>query len=437
MRRLLLVSAFLVAAWAASSLAAPQAQGCAFPTAPTTYEAGLDRGAYLIGLELASYNMIAPDDTFFGTPMVEIGTRSDRRVADEPYVPPTLLKAIGWIESHLTQADWNTPFGAVGPALISFDCGHGIMQITSGMTSPADSGWPSSQQSLVATHYLYNIARGAAILVAKWNGAPQVRPIAGTDTDSDPTIVENWYFAVWSYNGFTGPGANRSNHPADPIYRDWPRTGFSCGPADDGYGHTYAYPYQELVFGCAARPPSVGDQELWTPLALSLPDLNDSKWGDPLSLDNFVFPFERMDVPTPRPWHRDPTPRPADAVAAFLLGSPSLRVSWAEVTGQVNEVTISNTGSGLLAWRARPEQPWISVDKQAGVALAPDVPCIGGAPCERSPTLSISVNPAVAPPTQEDGWVAIESLTTGRLWRVRVVRGDWPNRIGLPGTISR
>ncbi len=438
MRRLLLVSAFLLMAWAVSSLAAPHAQGCAFSRTPTTYEAMRDRAAFLTGLDLAAYNMLFPDDTFFGTPRVESGTRSDRRVADEPYVPPTLLKAIGWIESGLAQAARSVPWGAVGPTLISFDCGHGIMQITSGMTSPADDGWPSTQQSLIATHYLYDIGRGAAILLAKWNGAPEVRPIAGTDTDSDPTIVENWYFAVWSYNGFTGPGANRSNHPMDPIY-EWPRTGFSCGPADDGYGHTYAYPYQELVFGCAARPPSVDGQQLWTPLPLSLPDLDDPEWSDPLSLSNFTSSdwYRRMDMPTPRPWHRDQTPRPAAGVAAFLLSSPSLNVSHAEVTGQANELTIFNSGSGLLAWRAKPEQRWISVDKQAGVALAPSVPCTDGAPCERSPTLTITVNPALAPPTEEDGWVTIESLTTGRLWRVRIVRGDWPNRIGVPGTISR
>jgi hypothetical protein len=226
MRRLLVVGVLLLAGWAASSAAAPRAQGCAFSVTPNAYEPMLDRAVMLTGLELAGYNMIAPEDPFFGTPIVETGTRADRRVAFEPYVPPTLLKATGWIESSLAQADWNTPFGAVGPALISFDCGHGIMQITSGMTGPADDGWPSRQQALVATHYLYNIARGAAILVDKWNAAPQVRPVAGTDTEGSPRIIENWYFAVWSYNGFA-----RVNHPLYPDYRDWPRTGYSCGPA--------------------------------------------------------------------------------------------------------------------------------------------------------------------------------------------------------------
>lgn len=417
MSRLLLVSALLVAAWAASAVWAPQARGCALSQRPNTYEATEDRSAYLLGLELAAHNMLFPSDTFFGTATVETGLRTQRVAAKEPYLPPTLLKAIGWIESNITQADGNTPFSAVGPALISFDCGHGIMQITSGMTSPADRGWPSSQQALVATHYLYNIARGAAILASKWNAAPEYRPIAGTDTDSDPTIVENWYFAVWSYNGFTGPGANRSNHPMDPDYA-WPRTGFSCGPSNDGYGHRYGdYPYQELVFGCAARPPSVGGSQLWTPLPLSLPDLKDPLWSGPLDLANFTTSdwYARMDMPTPRPWHRDETPRPANGVASYLLGSPVLAVSRETVSDAVNQVAISNTGQGILSWRAKPGQSWITVDKQAGVALAPDVPCDPNAPCERSPTLTITVTKP-----QAEGWVDIESLTTGQVRRIAV-----------------
>ena len=45
-----------------------------------------------------------------------------------------------------------------------------------------------------------------------------LRPIAGTDTNSNPAILENWYFTIWGYNGFTGPGANISNHPLDPVF---------------------------------------------------------------------------------------------------------------------------------------------------------------------------------------------------------------------------
>lgn len=417
-RLLTLVTLFVVAWLAMSAATSERADACAFSRTPDTYEGPRSRLPYLLGTELAGYNMIAPNNSFYGTPYVEIGTRNNRRQAAESYIPPTLLKAIGWIESAKAQAANSVPWGAVGPALVSFDCGHGIMQITSGMTSPHDGSRPSVRQALVATHYLFNIGRGASILVEKWNAAPQVRPIAGTDTDSNPRIVENWYFAVWSYNGFTGPGANRSNHPRDPIYGSWPRTGFSCGPLNDGYGHSYGnYPYQELVFGCMARPPWVDGSRVWRPLNASLPDLNDSRWRDPLSLSHFTSSdwFRRMDMPSPRPTHQDPTARPASNLFDFLRGSPQLSVSRSQITSSTT-VTISNTRNGLLAWRARASSG-ISLDKQAGVALGSEVPCTPGAPCQRSPQLRITLGGSTL-----TGWVDIESLTTGQVRRITVAR---------------
>ena len=317
---------------------------------------------------------------------------------------------------------------------------------------------PSKQQTLVATHYLYNIARGAAILVDKWNAAPEYRPIAGTDTDSDPHTVENWYFAVWSYNGFTGPGANRSNHPMDPVYGAWPRAPYSCGPPSDGLGHDRSrYPYQELVYGCAAHPPmvkstaaaaavpageivanaarptrtpkasaqdvsptpGVGNQPLpvvkpsastasalavplWQPMEATLPDLNNPYWRSPLALQNFQYPYSKMDIPTPKPQHADPTARPPDLLRAAVLGAPKLAVDRPIVLVNVRpgqsatpaDVRISNIGTGLIPWRVSSNKSWIKVSNQAGVAVGSDLPCKQGAPCERTATLKISVDPS-------------------------------------------
>lgn len=393
------------------------AHGCAFPSAPTAYEASQDRRPYLAGEELAAYNQLFPDDTYFGTPRIEIGTRDNRRMADQPYIPPVILKANGWIESALAQAANSVPWSAVGPALISFDCGHGIMQITTGMTQGEDGGRASKQQALVATHFLYNIGRGAAILADKWNYAPDYRPIAGTDTDSDLKILENWYFAVWSYNGFTGPGASRSNHPLTPGY-DLARPGFSCGPADDGYGHSFGnYPYQEIILGCAARPPSVNGTQLWTPQPISLPDLNDPRWSGPLDIANFTTAnwYASMDMPSPQPTHLDNTRAQPDGTAAFLLAQPQLQVSRATVPQGTTHVTISNAGTGILSWRTKPAKAWISVDKIAGVAIAQDTPCAPSAPCERSATITITTGQA-----QGAGWVDVESLTTGETQRIYI-----------------
>lgn len=429
MTRWLLVGGLLFGAFAVVAASAPQAFACAFSVAPTTYDPPADRAAHLTGLEMAGYNMIAPSNVFFGIPNVETGTREARVHDENPYVPPTLLKAIGWIESSIAQSDWNTPFGAIGPVLQSFDCGYGIMQITSGMTSPLDDGWPSIQQSLVGTHYLYDIGRGAAILVDKWNGAPEHRPIAGIDSGSTPRIVENWYFATWSYNGFTGPGANRSNHPSTPGYA-WPRSGFSCGALDDGYSHSYGdFPYQELVFGCAARPPVVNEQ-LWEPLELSLPDLEDPMWGEALSLETWntcirreegCLNWELMDIPTIQTPHVDPAERPSDEVAEAARGAPVLAVSHTSVTELSNTITITNIGQGILAWRADHPQDWFAIDKQAGVAISDDVVCSEGSPCRRNAALRITIAPELAPQDGSFGWVNIISLTTGQLWQVGVV----------------
>ena len=431
MTRLLLASIAFVAAFAILVTSAPQVFGCAFSVSPTTYEPPISRSAHLTGLEMAGYNMIAPSNVFFGIPNVETGLRGERAFDEDPYVPPTLLKAIGYIESGIRQSQSGT-FGGVEAVLESFDCGYGIMQITSGMTSPLDDGWPSLQQALVATHYLYDIGRGAAILVEKWNGAPEVRPIAGTDSVSHPRIVENWYFATWSYNGFTGPfAAIRSNHPASPSYA-WPRSGFSCGALDDGYGHSYGdYPYQELVFGCAARPPSVSGEQLWDPLALSLPDTEDPLWGEPLSLETWTActsgdselacaNWDLMDMPSPAPAHFDPVERPSDEAAEGAHGDPVLSVSHTSVDELATTVTITNIGQGILAWRADHEQEWFAIDKQAGVALGSDVICTLGVPCERDATLRITIAPNLAPTDGSFGWVNIISLTTGQLWQVGV-----------------
>ncbi len=158
-------------------------------------------------LVLAGLDKLFADVPGFDLPQLETGGRSaGSGQLTNPYIPPTLLKAIAWIESSWAQADYSVPYGAVGPALISHDCGYGIMQITSGMQNT--SGAPSLGQAMIGGHYAFNIARGARILAEKWNAAPTYRPIVG---NRDRTIVENWYYAVWSYNGFSF-----KNHPLNP-----------------------------------------------------------------------------------------------------------------------------------------------------------------------------------------------------------------------------
>ena len=109
MTRLLLASGAFIAAFVVLVTSAPQVFGCAFSVSPTTYDPPADRSTHLTGLELAGHNMIAPTNVFFGIPNVETGLRDARVLDEDPYAPPTLLKAIGWIESGTSK-----PFA--GPA---------------------------------------------------------------------------------------------------------------------------------------------------------------------------------------------------------------------------------------------------------------------------------------------------------------------------------
>jgi len=419
-RALLLLS--LLAAGVTSALArqpAATSADCAFPFTPTAYEDLKDRSLFLNTIELASFNMLFPGQPYFGLPPLEVGPRGNRH--HEPgKIPPILLKSVAWIESSITQAAVQVPFGAIGPALVSFDCGHGITQVTTGMTAPqGEDGRGTPEQALVATHFAYNIARGAYILAEKWNEAPEKRPVAGLDTNGHPGILENWYFALWGYNGFTGPGTNRSNHPMDPIYGTWPRAPYSCGPNADGKGHNRAnYPYQELVYGCVMNPPVVDGKPLWQAQPVTLPDLNNPAWKEPLRLENFVFPYAKMDITTPQPFHIDPSSPPNPELRAKVLGAPKMEVTRLDVKvgfapnggSTVEVVEIVNAGTGVLAWYAIPSVPWLNVTPYAGSAVGSDLPCAPESPCDRPGRMQISVDSSKAPAGKRTVQVTVQAL---------------------------
>jgi hypothetical protein len=421
----------------------PIVNACAFATPPTTYEATEDRRLYLLAMELAAHDNLFHDDPFFSQRQMDIGTRQNRTKQDDVYIPPVLLKSIAWNESVMTNGDRSLPFGSIGPALVSFDCGYGVAQVTSGMTAPeGEAGQPSAEQALVATHFAYNVGRGAAILLDKWNSAPESTPLVGIDTNSDPKIIENWYYAVWGYNGFTGPGANRSNHPMDPVYGSWPRTPFSCGNPSDNLSHNRAlHPYQELVYGCIAHPPIVQGKPLWDAIDVTLPDLNNPYWRAPLELANFVAPYSKMDLPTPKPQHEDPTPDPGVLARVAVLGFPNLQVD--RPIGVVNvrpgqsatgtEIRISNVGSGIVPWKVSANKSWVTVSQVAGVAVGDNLPCSRNAPCERTAVLKISADPQKVLGT-DAAVVRIEGLGHGGKTIEIAIFVRVNVAIGIPGT---
>src|SRR5690606_3238157 len=127
-------------------------EGCAFPFTPTTYEGTRDRQLFLDTIELAAFDMLFPEDPYFGLAPIEVGLRDSERNTQQALVPPVSLKAIAYVESAIAQASSETPYGSIGAALVAFDCGHGITQVTTGMTVPTgELGRGSPEQALVAT----------------------------------------------------------------------------------------------------------------------------------------------------------------------------------------------------------------------------------------------------------------------------------------------
>lgn len=145
-------------------------------------------------------------------------------------IPSVILMGISYTESGWKQFD-----SAGNPIIHTNTDGSidiGIMQINSNGRSDLDK---------LKQDVFYNIEIGAKILDGKW----KITPAIG---DSDRNILENWYYAIWAYNGFS-----YTNHPLNPTGRH----------------------YQDKVIDNIAKL-IIGDdgQPLWTPIKITKPDPN-------------------------------------------------------------------------------------------------------------------------------------------------------------------
>lgn len=221
-------------------------------------------------------------------------------------IPPSVLGAVGWVESGWRQ------FTPQGRPLVSFDFGYGIMQVTSGMAGAFGDVYGQidpAAQSEIASNYRYNIAYGAQMLAKKWATTP---PLG----NRDPAIVENWYYALWAYNGW-----GWVNNPNNPRFT---RAGT---PASN----PSTYPYQERVLYLVAHPPRDRDgNPLWAAISVSLPPKN--------RIGAHPGPL------TPSHTHRqDPSNR-----SAVYLPSPLHTVP----SSGVQSVSVRLTNTGALPWLA-------------------------------------------------------------------------------------
>ncbi|WP_077369546.1 transglycosylase SLT domain-containing protein [Anaerosalibacter sp. Marseille-P3206] len=104
-------------------------------------------------------------------------------VARKRGIPSVILKSIAKAESSLKQ------FNTDGSVVASRGGNLGIMQVH------RSSGY---NEKKLKEDPIYNIESGADLLLSKWRYANSRMPQIG---DMDPNVLENWYFALWAYNG--------------------------------------------------------------------------------------------------------------------------------------------------------------------------------------------------------------------------------------------
>ena len=248
--------------------------------------------------------------------------------------PCVLLKAISVQESvgwHQFCVPTTPTCTGVSQTIISFDCGFGLMQVTSGMRSGETSAYDPNR---VASDAAYNVSVGSQILGGKWTVTPSVG-------DNRVDVIEDWYIAVWAYNGLAF--SNNPNNPAYPAdrkpYRD--PGGLSAGN----------YPYQELIWGYMRVPIKDSAGALgYKGYALSYPNRSEfcSSCGSPSAGISDPSPTHLTDCPGSGP---PPTTvatfelRPAnDAKERFADGTSKGIADVLEGDGYVADLVIQNTG---------------------------------------------------------------------------------------------
>jgi hypothetical protein len=238
---------------------------------------------------------------------------SGRRDTVPVTFPCVLLKAI-----YLTESSWRQ-FCSTNETVISFDCGYGIAQVTSGMRRGETSAYDADR---VASSAAYNVSVGAAILTDKWRASPCIG-------DNDPQVVEDWYFATWGYNGFV-----TRNNPNNPMFaadrREFRTPGLASAQVRGNY------PYQELVWGYAHYPLTAAH---YTGVALAYPARGEicASCGRPTDSISRPAGSHRGTCPTAAPMDagspvdvpvvRDDGARPDDGVALDDGARPDVGVA--------------------------------------------------------------------------------------------------------------
>ena len=117
-------------------------------------------------------------------------------IALERGVPSVFVKAIAQVESGFEH------FNSNGTPKVSRSGNIGLMQV--------GNSYNTFDTEKLKYDIDYNINAGIDVLLSKWNASVQNTYISSVG-NMDPNILENWYFALWAYNGWVGsnnPNAN-------------------------------------------------------------------------------------------------------------------------------------------------------------------------------------------------------------------------------------
>ncbi len=157
-----------------------------------------------------------------------------------PHVSAAILHGVAYTESNWHQfnsPDYQVGGEPVGTPVESFDGGWGEYQQTWGMPPQCISANNCRNDVNRVQHdQSYNIGVGIASLINDWNSTAGV---ASSADPNNPYKANDWFFAVWAYNGSFG---NNPNDVPSSNYAHWYP------------GAPFRSIYEEYVWYFAAHP---------------------------------------------------------------------------------------------------------------------------------------------------------------------------------------
>ena len=136
-----------------------------------------------------------------------------------PHVSAAIVHGVAYVESNWHQfntSSYSVNGEAPGTPVESWDGGWGEFQQTWGMPPQCISANNCrADVTKVQQEQSYNIGVGMQSLISAWNGTAGV---ASSSDPNDPYKANDWFFAVWAYNGAYG---NNPNDVASSVYGHW------------------------------------------------------------------------------------------------------------------------------------------------------------------------------------------------------------------------